>query len=208
MNIDVYNQLGEKIKTMRISSQVFGIEVKPEIIHQVVVALLSNLRRSTASTKKRGEVRGGGKKPWPQKGTGRARAGSIRSPLWRGGGVVFGPTTERNYFKKVNKKVKRLALKMALSDKVNHHKLIVLDEIKLEKIKTKEMEKIMKNLPCQKNKTLLILEKKDEKIILSARNLPYVKITLADNLNLLDILKSQYLLTTEAGIKKIQEIYK
>jgi large subunit ribosomal protein L4 len=203
MNIDVYNQLGEKIKTMRISSQVFGIEVKPEIIHQVVVALLSNLRRSTASTKKRGEVRGGGKKPWPQKGTGRARAGSIRSPLWRGGGVVFGPTTERNYFKKVNKKVKRLALKMALSDKVNHHKLIVLDEIKLEKIKTKEMEKIMKNLPCQKNKTLLILEKKDEKIILSARNLPYVKITLADNLNLLDILKSQYLLTPESGIKKI-----
>ncbi len=208
MNIDVYNQDGEKVGKTNVSSKVFGIQPKPELIHFVVVAILSNLRKPWAHTKTRGEVRGGGRKPWRQKGTGRARAGSIRSPLWRGGGVVFGPRKERVYKKKVNKKVKRLALKMALSDKFLNKKIIVLDKIELPKIKTKEMEKILEKLSIKKNKTLLILEKKDDKIFLSSRNLPYLKFSLANNLNLIDILNAQYLLTTKEGIKEIEKTYK
>ncbi|MCX7778991.1 MAG: 50S ribosomal protein L4 [Patescibacteria group bacterium] len=207
MKIDLYNQAGEKVGTTSVSSRVFGLKPKPEIIHQVVVAMLANLRKPWANTKTRGEVRGGGKKPWRQKGTGRARAGSIRSPLWRGGGIIFGPRKERNYRKKINKKVKKLALKMALSDKVLNKKIIILDKLELPAIKTKKIEEILKKLPSRQEKTLLVLEKKDEKIILSGRNLPYLKITLANNLNLIDLLNYKYLLSTKGGLKKIEEIY-
>ena len=208
MNLNLYNQLGEKIGTIRVSSDIFGVKVKPELIHQTVTALQANLRRPLAHTKTRGEVRGGGRKPWRQKGTGRARAGSIRSPLWRGGGIIFGPRKERVFKKKINKKIKRLALKMALSDKVFNKKMIVLDKLEIPEIKTKEMEKILNRLPNKNEKTLLVLDKKDDKIILSSRNIPYLKFSLANNLNLLDLLEARYLLTTKAGIKKIEEIYK
>lgn len=207
MNLEVYNQIGEKIGMMRVSSKVFGVKVKPELIHQVVVIMQANKRQPWAQTKTRGEVRGGGRKPWRQKGTGRARAGSIRSPLWRGGGIIFGPRKERVYKKKINKKVKRLALKMVLSDKFLNKKIIVLDKLELPEIKTKKMEEVLKKLSLNKEKTLLVLEKKDEKIILSSRNLSNLKIRLADNLNLIDLLNYKYFLTTKAGIKKIEEVY-
>lgn len=207
MNIDLYNQLGEKVGMTRLSAKVFGLKPKTELIHFVVTCLQANLRKPWAHTKTRGEVRGGGHKPWRQKGTGRARAGSIRSPLWRGGGIIFGPRKEKVYKKKINKKVKKLALKMALSDKVLNKKIIVLDKLELPEIKTKEMEEVLKKLPNKKNRTLLVLEKKDEKVILSSKNLPYLKFCLANNLNLIDILNYKYFLTTKAGIKKIEEVY-
>lgn len=207
MNIEVYNQVGEKIGTTRLSAKIFGIKPKPELIHQVVVAMQANLRKPLAHTKTRGEVRGGGRKPWRQKGTGRARAGSIRSPIWRGGGIVFGPRKERSYKKKINRKVRKLALKMVLSDKFSNKKIIVLDKLELPEIKTKKIEEIFKKLPNKKEKTLLALEKKDEKIFLSSRNVPYLKPTLANNLNLLDLLDYQYFLTTKSSIKKLEETY-
>lgn len=208
MNIDVYNQTGEKVGTTRLSAEIFGLKPKPELVHQVVVAMQANLRKPWAHTKTRGEVSGGGKKPWRQKGTGRARAGSIRSPLWRGGGIIFGPRKERTFQKKINKKVKRLVLKMVLSDKALNKKIIILDKLALPEIKTKEMEKFLEKFLKEKEKALLILDKKDNKIIYSARNLPYLKIDLANNLNLLDLLNCNYLLTTKAGLKEIEKNYK
>lgn len=207
MNVTVYNQTGEKISQIELSEKVFGIKPKPELIHQVVVAMQANLRRPYAHTKTRGEVRGGGKKPWRQKGTGRARAGSIRSPLWRGGGIIFGPRKERVYKKKINKKVKRLALKMALSDKLTSKRIIVLESLKLKEQKTKLLEEILNTFSLKNKKTYLVLEKKDQKILLSARNIPYLKTTIASNLNLLDLLKNKYLLTTKKAIREIEKIY-
>ncbi|MFN3301550.1 MAG: 50S ribosomal protein L4 [Patescibacteria group bacterium] len=207
MNLDLYNQNGEKVGIIQLSDKIFGVKPNLGLIHQVVVAMQANARQPWAHTKTRGEVRGGGRKPWRQKGTGRARAGSIRSPLWRGGGIIFGPRKEKSYKKKINKKIKKLALKMALSDKVLNKKMIVLDKLEIPKIKTKEMEKILTKLPSKKEKTLLVLEKKDNKIINSSRNLPYLKFSLANNLNLIDILNAQYFLTTKAGIKEIEKTY-
>jgi len=147
METAVYNQKGEEIEKIKLPSKIFGVEEKKEIIHFVANALLSNLRKPIAHTKTRGEIRGGGRKPWRQKGTGRARAGSTRSPLWRGGGIIFGPRKEANYYKKINKKIKRLALKMVLSNRAANQRLIVLDKWSLDKIKTKEVEKDLKKLP-------------------------------------------------------------
>lgn len=208
MELVTYNQEGEEIGKIKLSPKIFGIKAKPALIHFVVTALQSNLRQSLAHTKTRAEVRGGGRKPWRQKGTGRARAGSIRSPLWRGGGIIFGPRKERSYKKKINKKIKRLALKMILSEKAADKKIIVLNKLEISKPKTKEIKKIFEKLPNKKEKTIVALEKKQPQIILSLRNIPYCKTTLVNNLNLLDLLKYKYLLVTEEGLKQIEKIYK
>jgi len=207
MEVSIYNQQGEETGKINLASKIFGIKIKPELIHWVATMMQANLRQSSAHTKTRGEVRGGGKKPWRQKGTGRARAGSIRSPLWRGGGIIFGPRKNKVYKKKINKKVKRLALKMALSDKAANKKIIILENLELEKPKTKIIEKILNHLPLKKEKIYLVLEKRDPKIILSTSNLSYLKTTIASNLNFLDLLKSKYLLTTKKAIKEIEKIY-
>lgn len=207
MNINVYNQSGEKIKTIRLSSEVFGVEPKLGLIHQVVVAMQANQRRPWAHTKDRGEVRGGGRKPWRQKGTGRARHGSIRSPLWRGGGVTFGPTKERTYQQKINKKAKRKALLMCLSDKVKNKKFIVLDKLELPEIKTKKMVEILDKLPISRNKTLLAIEKKDQNILKSAANISYLKLINPQSLNIIDLLGYDYFLTTVPAIKIIEKFY-
>lgn len=214
MNINVYNQSGEKVRSIRLSSEVFGIKSKSELIHQVVVAMRANQRQPWAHVKTRAEVRGGGRKPWRQKGTGRARHGSIRSPLWRGGGVTFGPGKERTYQQKINKKVKRKALLMCLSDKMDNQKLIVLDKLEVPEIKTKKLVEILDKLPFRqrrtiagRNKILLAIEKKDQNILKSAANIPYLKLINPKSLNILDLLKYDYFLTTVPVIKIIERIY-
>jgi large subunit ribosomal protein L4 len=209
LKIKVYNQAGKEIGEEKLNPDIFDIPVKEGIIHQVVTSLLSNQRHALAHTKTRGEVRGGGRKPWRQKGTGRARAGSNRSPLWVGGGVVFGPNKERNYFKKINKKLKRKAFLMCLSEKVRDNKFYILDKIEMSEIKTKIFFNILSNLipEYKKNpkKVLLSLPEKDLKIISSARNIADLKVLPVTDLNLIDCLKSEYLITTLAGLKKITE---
>ena len=208
MNLPVYNQLGEKVGTVTLSSEIFGVKPKVELIQKVVVAMLANLRKPWAQTKTRGEVRGGGKKPWRQKGTGRARAGSIRSPLWKGGGVIFGPRKERNYQQKINKKVRRQALLMVLSDKAADKKIIVLDEIKLENKKTKEFNQILKNLPIKAKNYLFIYQPKEKELIKAIRNISNLKVLSIENLNLIDLLKYEYLLMTKETLKEIEKRYK
>ncbi|MDA2935639.1 50S ribosomal protein L4 [Patescibacteria group bacterium AH-259-L05] len=209
MKVDVYNQEGNVVGKQTLDAEVFGVEIKPEVIHQVVVALRSNFHHPWAHTKTRGEVRGGGRKPWRQKGTGRARVGSIRSPIWRGGGVTFGPRKERNYFKKINKKLKRKVLLMCLSDKAKEKNMYVLDKLEIKNIKTKTfhtiLNKIIKGLDKKNKKILLGLDKKDETIIKSARNINGIKTIPVSNLNVLDLLRADYLLTTKKGIKAIEE---
>jgi len=206
--VSVYNQKGESIKRQKLNDQIFNCKSKKDIIHQVVVLSLANKRHPFAHVRKRGDVRGGGKKPWQQKGTGRARAGSIRSPLWRGGGVTFGPDKERNYFKKINKKIRKKAFYMCLSDKVENKRLYVLDKIELSGIKTKKFVDILNKLIPEKDKKILLaLEDNDKKIIKSARNIEKLRTMPVESLNVLDLLKSDYLITTVKGIKKIEEHY-
>ncbi len=201
---DVYSQTGEKVGTHRLAAEVFGVEPKVELIQQVVVAIQSNLRRGTAHAKQRGEVRGGGKKPWQQKGTGRARAGSIRSPLWRGGGIIFGPRKERNYGKKINKKVQRQALLMSLSDKATNHKLIVVDDLTLPNFKTKEFVQLLQKLPIKFEKCLFVYCPDEAKITRAARNIASITTIPFKNLDLLSILKNNYLLISKTTLKHIE----
>lgn len=213
LQIPVYNQEGKRIGEEKLDPKIFGLEIKPQLIHRVVVSLLASQRYPWSHVKTRSDVAGGGKKPWRQKGTGRARAGSIRSPLWRGGGIIFGPTKERNYQQKINKKIKKQVFLMTLSDKVKEKKLYVLDKIEMPEIKTKDFNKILFNLisDYKKNrnrKILLALPEKDLNIIKSARNIAGVKSLPVENLNLLDCLKADYLLTTREGLKKIQKHFK
>jgi len=206
--VSVYNQKGESIKRQKLSDQIFGCKSQKDIIHQVVVLSLANKRHPFAHTLKKGDVHGGGKKPWRQKGTGRARAGSIRSPLWRGGGITFGPDKERNYSKKINKKIKRKAIYMCLSDKVESKRLYVLDKIELSEIKTKKFVDILNKLIPEKNKKILLaLESNDKNIIKSARNIEKLRTMPVESLNVLDLLKADYLVTTIEGIKKIEKHY-
>ncbi len=206
--ISIYNQKGESIKRQKLNDQIFDCQPKKDIIHQVVILSLANKRHPFAHTLKKGDVRGGGKKPWRQKGTGRARAGSIRSPLWKGGGVTFGPDKERNYSKKINKKIKKKALYMCLSDKVKEKRLYILDKIELSEIKTKKFVDILSKLIPEKNKKILLaLEDNDKNIIKSARNIEKLRTMPVESLNVLDLLKADYLVTTVKGIKKIEKHY-
>jgi len=194
MKVDVYNLKGEKIGMTLLPKEIFNLKVNPDLIHQVVVSQIANRRSVIAHTKERWEVRGGGKKPWRQKGTGRARHGSIRSPLWRGGGVTFGPTKERVFKKKINKKIKRKALFMAFSAKAKNNLLIILDKLELDRAKTKLMAKILEKLPCDRKSSLIALPTVDKNIILATRNLPEVETIEVRNLNCLDLLSLKYLI--------------
>lgn len=203
-NVDVYNKNGDKVGTMDLDDAIFGIEVNNHVVHMAVVQNLANKRQGTQSAKTRAEVRGGGRKPWRQKGTGRARQGSIRSPQWTGGGVVFAPKP-RDYSFKLNKKVKRIALKSVLTDRVLNNKIIVLDELTLNEIKTKEMKKIVDNFKLQK--ALFVLDGDSRNVMLSARNLPNIKTAGVNTINPYDILKFETFVATKEAINKIQEVY-
>lgn len=205
VNVKVLNKEGKEVGTMELDENIFGIEVNKDVMHQAVVQYLANQRQGTKSTKTRAEVRGGGRKPWRQKGTGRARQGSIRSPQWKGGGVVFAPKP-RDFSFKLNKKVKRLALKSALTTKVNSNNLFVLDELKLPEIKTKEMKKVLDNIKVTKG--LVVLEENNKNVMLSARNIPNVKTAGVNTINVYDILKYECFVVTKEALQKIEEVYK
>ncbi len=200
-----YNTNGEKVTDIDLSDAIFNSKINEEVVHQVVTAQLAKVRSGNASTKTRSEVRGGGRKPWRQKGTGRARHGSIRSPLWVGGGVTFGPKP-RSYEKKVNKKMKRIALKSVLSDKLETESIMILDEFEVDEIKTKKMASLLKDLGLEDKKVLIILPEKDKNIYLSARNLPRVKTLVLDGLNTYDLLDNEVILMSEEAVRKIEEV--
>lgn len=201
----LYNTKGEQVGEVELSDDVFGVEVRPDIMHRAVVNFLANQRQGTSSTLTRGEVSGGGRKPWRQKGTGRARHGSIRSPLWRKGGIVFGPKP-RSYNFTLPKKLKRYALKSALSSKVVDNELIILDSLKIEAPRTKIMAEILKNIKADK-KALIVLPDKDENVEKSARNLPGIKTTSVNTLNVYDILNHENLIITKEAVERVEEVY-
>ncbi|MCR1898667.1 50S ribosomal protein L4 [Irregularibacter muris] len=203
--VDLLNMGGQQVGEIELSDSVFGIEVNEAVLHQVVKAQLANRRQGTQSAKTRAEVRGGGRKPWRQKGTGRARHGSIRSPLWTKGGVVFAPKP-RDYSQAVPKKVKRLAMKSALSSKVADNEIVVLDELAMENPKTKEMLAILNNINAGE-KALIVLPGKNEVIEKSARNLPNIKSTLVNTLNVYDILRYDKLVITKEAVSLVEEVY-
>ena len=204
--IDILNQSGEKVKNINLNEKVWGREPNDAVLHNDIVAKMANARQSSASTKTRSEVSGGGRKPWRQKGTGNARQGSIRATQWRGGGIVFGPTPNKNYTKKVNKKEKRLALLSALAYKVIDKELIVIDKIKFETNKTKEMTALLDKLNLTNHKVLIVLDELDENVCLSSRNLANVKIVLYNELNSLDLVSADNLLITESALNKLEEV--
>ena len=203
-NVKVFNMSGSEVGSIELNDSIFAVEVNTHVMHQAVVQYLANKRQGTQSALTRAEVRGGGRKPWRQKGTGRARQGSTRSPQWTGGGVVFAPKP-RDYSFKLNKKVKRLALKSALTTKVNDGKFVVVDEINLPEMKTKEMVKVLNNLNV--NKSLVVLEDANEKAVVAARNIPTVKTASVSTINVYDILKYDAVVVTKAAVEKIEEVY-
>ena len=203
-NVSVYNMEGNEVGTIELNDAVFGVKVNEHLVHQAVVRHLANKRQGTQKAKTRSEVRGGGRKPWRQKGTGHARQGSIRAPQWTGGGVVFAPTP-RDYSKKMNKKEKRAALKSALSSRVEADKLIVLDTLRLDEIKTKEMVRVLNNLKV--NKALVVMPEVDENVMLSARNIPDVATIDARMLNVYDIMKYSTVIMTKDAVASIEEVY-
>ena len=246
ISVNTYNQKGEVVGKTQLNEQIFGLKMNHDLVQQAVVAQMANKRQVLANTKDKGEVRGGGRKPWRQKGTGRARHGSIRSPLWKGGGVTFGPTSARNFTKKINQKMKTKALFIALSSKVNDNEMVLLDDLNVEPVKTKTASQILvelfgkialtansKQLTAKKgeagsastkksitkkqiapNKSifkkgkseiLLVLPAKDEALQRAFRNLPYLKIILADSLNVVDVLQYKHFLVSKAAIDKIEK---
>ena len=207
MKTAVYNEKGEEVGTVLLPKEIFEVKMNSDLAHQVVVSQMANRRRVIAHTKGRGQVRGGGKKPWRQKGTGRARHGSIRSPLWRGGGVTFGPTKERVFKKEIPKKMRKKALLMVLSAKAKENLILVLDNLKIEKPNTKRVVAILKELPLKGKSCLLALPAYDKNIILSARNIPKTETIEARNLNALDLLSFKYLLMPKDTIKTIKETF-
>ena len=212
MNTKVYSQKAEPLHDLDLSEKVFGLTVNQDLIHQALLAQQGNERQNLADTKDRSEVSGGGKKPWKQKGTGRARVGSSRSPIWIGGGVTFGPTSDRNFSKKINKKMRQKALAMVLSNKVASNALVVLDNLEVAEFKTKNFEAILKAIETkilkdERRDVLVMSESKNEKLKYSARNLPGVMMINLENINIVDLLKSRYLVTTEAAIKNLETQY-
>jgi len=203
--IDVYSIEGKKVKEVELAESIFGIEPNEAVVHSVLVNFLANQRQGTQSTKTRSEVRGGGRKPWRQKGTGRARQGSIRAPQWIKGGIALGPKP-RSYYYTVNKKEKRLAIKSMLSSKVLENQLVVVDSLDMKEIKTKEMVKVLNNLKVE-GKTLMLLAERNENVQKSARNIEGVKTTLVNTINVYDLLKYKNLVDTLDTVKKLEEVY-
>jgi large subunit ribosomal protein L4 len=200
--VDVYNTKREVVGQLELNDAVFAVPVKPSVLHEVVLYQLAKRRAGTAKTKGRSEVSGGGKKPWRQKGTGRARAGTSRSPIWRGGGIVHGPQP-RSYVQRVPKKVRRLALKMALTQKLLDSQLTILDQLALERIKTKDFAAVLKQFEL--GKTLVVLPEGDEMVEKSARNIPAVKVLRSAGINVYDLLNYHSVLLTRATVDKIEE---
>ncbi len=203
-NVAVYNMEGKEVDKIELNDSIFGVEIKEHLVHMAVLQQLANKRQGTQKAKTRSEVRGGGRKPWRQKGTGHARQGSTRSPQWTGGGVVFAPTP-RDYSFKLNKKEKRAALKSALTSRVVENKFVVVDELKLDEIKTKKFVEVLKNLNVEK--ALVVLNDMDEKVIASAANIPTVKTTQTNELNVFDVLKYDTVVVTKAAVATIEEVY-
>ena len=201
--ISVLNVNGQKVKDIKLNDNIWSIEPNDAVIYDAIRLATASLRQGTHSVKTRAEVSGGGRKPWRQKGTGNARQGSTRSPQWRHGGIVFGPTTERNYNIKMNKKERRLALKSALSYKVIDSELTVLDELKLSSSKTKEIVKVLEGLKLNKS-TLFVVNELTDELILASRNLEGVKVILPNEVNVLDVARYQNLVATEDAIKSIE----
>lgn len=198
--VKVYNQTGGEAGQIELDESVFGVKPKESVVHQVYVAQMANAREPWAHTKNKGEVRGGGKKPWKQKGTGRARHGSIRSPLWRGGGVTFGPLKTRNYKQKVNQKMNQLAVKMCLSDKVADAKLVVLEDFSFDG-KTKSLANLRQVLPGSGRTTLWLMSEKSEQLIKAARNLVRIDLKMAKDISVKDLLNHQYIVITKKGVE-------
>ena len=203
--IDVYNIEGKKVSDVELNESVFGIEPNEAVVHSVLVNYMANQRQGTQSTKTRSEVSGGGRKPWKQKGTGRARQGSIRATQWIKGGIALGPKP-RSYKYTVNKKERRLAIKSMLSSKVLENEIIVLDAIPFTEIKTKNMANVLNNLKVE-GKTLIVLSEKNENVLMSSRNIEGVKTSLVNTINAYDLLKYKKLIVTLDAVKKIEEVY-
>lgn len=202
--VSVLNMQGNEVGTIDLDDAVFGVKVNEHLVHRAVVSQLANRRQGTQSARTRSEVRGGGKKPWRQKGTGHARQGSIRAPQWKGGGVVFAPKP-RDYSQKMNKKEKRGALKSALTSRVLENKIVVLDELKFDEIKTKKFVEVMKNIHVEK--ALVVTSDNDIRVVKSASNIPTVKTATPSTINVYDILKYNTLVVTKAAVETIQEVY-
>lgn len=207
-SVKIYNLQGQETGTMDLDTTLFGVEVRSTLVHEAVVAHTSNVRAVLAHTKDRSEVAGGNKKPWKQKGTGRARHGSRQSPIWKGGGITFGPTNLRNFAVKINKKTKRLALAMVLSDKVNHDRLIVVDGFRFDDGKTKELSKSLALLPSAGKKTLVVVEMDNRGVGLAARNLKNVEVFPVNTINLLALLRLDYVVFTKVALEAAMAIYK
>ena len=214
LSIEIYNQKALKTgKIIKLNPAIFSVEASPALIQRAVVAQRANSRKSIAHTKTKGEVRGGGKKPWKQKGTGRARHGSIRSPLWRGGGVTFGPRNTRNFSKKINKKAKRKALFTVLSDKVKNDVLIVLDKLDFQEAKTKDMNIMLEKfykiflLKDKKQNSAIILDQKSKRFVQALKNITHTQTIAPNSLNVVDLLSCKILFVTLKALREIEEIY-
>lgn len=205
MLVKTYNQTGEEIEKTNLPKEIFEVPLNRDLVWQVTVSQMANRRKPIAHTKDRSEVRGGGKKPWKQKGLGRARHGSIRSPLWRHGGITFGPRTDKSFAKKIPKRMKKLALKMVLSEKLRNNLLILIDKLKIEKPKTKLILEIFKKLPLREQSFLLALPAPDKNLIFATRNIPKSQTILVKDLNCLDLLSFKYLILPKDSIKIIKE---
>ena len=203
--VQLLNVNGEKVKDIKLNDNVFGITPNDIVLHDAIVLSMANSRQGTHSTKTRAEVSGGGRKPWRQKGTGNARQGSIRAVQWRKGGIAFGPKP-RDYSKKQNKKVRRLALLSALSYKLTDKEIVLLEDIKFETNKTKEMVNLLNKLELTNSKVLLVIDTLDENICLASRNLGNVKVVLPTEVNTYDVVNSDKMVMTEASLKKLEEV--
>ncbi len=206
MKTKVYNLAGKETTEIELNDAIFGLKVKPEVIHEVFVAQRNNAREPWADTKNRGEVRGGGKKPWAQKGTGRARHGSIRSPIWKGGGVAFGPLSERNYHTKINKKTRRLATKMCFADKAQSGAFYVVEGFTFAEPKTKLFVSFLKTLPAEQKTFLVLADGTNAKLLQITRNLKTVKTVRAEDANVVDVLSKQAIITSVEGVKRLEAV--
>ena len=204
--LDMLNLNGEKVKEINLKDNIWNIEPNNKVLHDAIVLTLASRRQGTHKVKTRSEVSGGGRKPWRQKGTGNARQGSIRAPQWRGGGIVFGPTPDRNYTKKMNRKERRLALKSALTYKAREKELILVDNIKFETNKTKEMMLLLNKLDLVNEKILLVINELDENICLASRNIGNIKVVLPEEVNTYDVVNADKMLLTESSLQKLEEV--
>lgn len=207
-SVTLYKQTGEQAGTLELEASLFDVKANPALVHEAVVAQSVNSRDNIAHTKDRSEVAGTGKKPWKQKGTGRARHGSRRSPIWVGGGITFGPRNERVYSLKMNKRAKKKAFAMVLSDKVAHDKLVALETLEIKEGKTKELAQVLQALPVSGRKTLIVLTSEDIPAARAARNIPKVETISSKSLNIVDLLAYDYVLASKKAIEEVTETYK